>query len=64
VRLGEGDRWSVTVTVKAESRHQTGLSGPEGRGLHVTGFEYADQSSDTQQTIRVLYERLTADEPA
>jgi hypothetical protein len=28
------------------------------------GFEYADQSPDTQQTLRVLYERLAADEPA
>jgi hypothetical protein len=27
------------------------------------GFEYADQTPDTQQTIRVLYERLAADEP-
>jgi hypothetical protein len=28
------------------------------------GFEYEDQSPDTQQTLRVLYERLAADRPA
>jgi hypothetical protein len=28
------------------------------------GFEYEDQNADTQQTLRVLYERLAADRPA
>ena len=62
VRIHEGERWSVTVT--AESRHRQSSDLEDGRVRHVTGFEYADQSPDTQQTLRVLYERLAADEPA
>jgi hypothetical protein len=62
VRIHEGERWSVTVT--AESRHRQSSDLDDGRVRHVTGFEYADQSPDTQQTLRVLYERLAADEPA
>jgi hypothetical protein len=61
VRIHEGERWSVTVT--AESRHRQS-SDLDGSVRYVTGFEYADQSPDTQQTIRILYERLAADEPA
>ena len=62
VRIHEGERWSVTVT--AESRHRQSSDLEDGRVRHVTGFEYADQSTDTQQTLRILYERLAADEPA
>ena len=62
VRIHEGERWSVTVT--AESRHRQSSDLEDGRVRHVTGFEYADQSADTQQTLRILYERLAADEPA
>ena len=61
VRIHEGDRWSVTVT--AESRHRQSSDLDDGRVRHVMGFEYADQSPDTQQTIRVLFERLAADQP-
>jgi len=59
LRLREGDRWSVTVT--AASRHRRTKGGDAGR-RHITGFEYADQNPDTQQTIRVLFERLAAEE--
>jgi hypothetical protein len=62
VRLQEDQRWSVTVT--AASRHRRSTRNPDGSMRHVMGFEYADQSPDTQQTIRVLYERLAADQPA
>lgn len=62
VRLQEGDRWSVTVT--AASRHRRATRTPDGRMLHVTGFQYEDQNPDTQQTIRVLFEFLAADQPA
>jgi len=61
VRITEGERWSVTVT--AESRHRQSSDLDDGRVRHVMGFEYADQSPDTQQTIRVLFERLSADQP-
>jgi hypothetical protein len=61
VRLQEGERWSVTVT--ASSRHGRSMKTSDGRTLHVMGFEYSDQSPDTQQTIRVLFERLSADQP-
>ena len=60
VRIQEGERWSVTVT--AASRHsQTPEQDESAR--YVMGFEYEDQSPDTKQTIRVLFERLAADEP-
>jgi hypothetical protein len=62
VRIQEGERWSVTVT--AESRHRQSSDLEDGNVRHVMGFEYADQSPDTQQTIRVLFERLAADQPA
>jgi hypothetical protein len=61
VRLQENDRWSVTVT--AASRHRRSTRTPEGAVRHVMGFEYEDQSADTQQTIRILFERLSADRP-
>lgn len=61
VRIQEGERWSVTVT--AASRHVQTITGPDGVARYVMGFEYSDQSADTQQTIRVLFERLAADEP-
>jgi hypothetical protein len=61
VCIQQGDRWSVTVT--AESRHrQTRLMG-DGTRRYIMGFEYADQSPATQQTIRILFERLAAEEP-
>jgi hypothetical protein len=59
VRLQEGDRWSVTVT--AASRHRRITRTPQGGECHITGFEYEDQNPDTQQTIRVLFERLAAE---
>jgi hypothetical protein len=59
VRLREGDRWSVTVTA-ASRHHRTDGSGAGIR--HITGFEYEDQNPDTQQTIRVLFERLVSEE--
>jgi len=59
VRLREGDRWSVTVTA-ASRHHRTGQI--DGGQRHITGFEYEDQNPDTQQTIRVLFERLAAEE--
>jgi len=62
VRLQEDDRWSVTVT--AASRHRRSTRNPDGSTRHVMGFEYEDQSPDTQHTLRVLYERLAADRPA
>ena len=62
VRLQEGDRWSVTVT--AASRHRSATQGADGLVRHVMGFEYKDQTPDTQQTIRILFERLAADQPA
>ena len=62
VRLQEDDRWSVTVT--AASRHRRSTRNADGSMRHVMGFEYEDQSPDTQQTLRVLYERLAADQPA
>ena len=62
VRLQEDERWSVTVT--AASRHRRTTRHPDGTTRHVMGFEYEDQSPDTQQTLRVLYERLAADRPA
>ena len=62
VRIHEGERWSVTVT--AESRHRQSSDLEDGSVRHVMGFEYSDQSPDTQQAIRILYERLAADEPA
>ena len=61
VRIQEGERWSVTVT--AASRHAQTVEKDDGSVRYVMGFEIADQSPDTQQTIRVLFERLTADEP-
>jgi hypothetical protein len=61
VRIQEADRWSVTVT--AASRHRRSSDRDDGTIRHVMGFEYADQSQDTQQTIRVLFERLAADTP-
>jgi hypothetical protein len=61
VRLQEGERWSVTVT--AASRHQRLMRGSEGATRHVMGFEYEDQTPDTQHTLRVLFERLAADTP-
>ncbi len=61
VRLQEGERWSVTVT--AASRHQRTARSADGAVRHVVGFEYADQTPDTQHTIRVLFERLAADRP-
>ena len=60
VRLQEGDRWSVTVT--AASRHRRAMETGKGTTYHVTGFEYEDQNPDTQQTLRVLFERLLAEE--
>ena len=62
VRLQEDERWSVTVT--AASRHRRTTRNPDGTTRHVMGFEFEDQSPDTQQTLRVLYERLAADRPA
>jgi len=61
VRIQEGERWSVTVT--AASRHGQMTRADDGTVSYVMGFEIADQSPDTQQTIRVLFERLAADEP-
>lgn len=61
VRLQEGDRWSVTVM--AASRHNGRTVAHNGDTRHIMGFEYEDQNADTQQTIRVLYERLAADRP-
>ena len=58
VRIQEGERWSVTVT--AASRHGQ-VSADKTR--YVMGFQISDQSPDTQQIIRVLFERLAADEP-
>ena len=60
VRLQEGQRWSVTVT--AASRHRRVSQTGDGAMCHVTGFEYEDQSPDTQQTLRILFERLAAEE--
>lgn len=62
VRLQEDELWSVTVT--AASRHRRSTRNPDGTTRHVMGFEYEDQPPDTQQTLRVLYERLAADDPA
>ena len=61
VRIQEGERWSVTVT--ATSRHAESVDREDGAVKHVMGFEISDQPADTQQTIRVLFERLAADEP-
>lgn len=61
IRLQEDERWSVTVT--AASRHRRSTRNPDGSVRHVMGFEYADQNPDTQQTLRVLFERLAADQP-
>jgi PilZ domain len=61
VRIQEGERWSVTVT--ASSRHAQTTEHNDGTVKYVMGFEISDQSADTQQTIRVLFERLAADEP-
>ena len=61
VRIQEGERWSVTVT--AASRHEQTVEKADGPAKYVMGFEISDQSADTQQTIRVLFERLAADEP-
>ena len=61
VRIQEGERWSVTVT--AASRHSQIPEQDDGTTSFVMGFEYEDQSPDTKQTIRVLFERLAADEP-
>ena len=61
VRLQEGDRWSVTVT--AASRHNGHQRTTEGGVRYIMGFEFEDQSPDTQQTLRILYERLAADRP-
>lgn len=60
VRLSEGDRWSVTVT--AASRHHRTQPSPGGP-RHVMGFEFQDQSPATQHTLRLLCERLVADQP-
>ena len=62
VRLQEDELWSVTVT--AASRHRRTMRNPDGTTRHVMGFEFEDQAPDTQRTLRVLYERLAADEPA
>ena len=62
VRLQEDDLWSVTVT--AASRHRRTARDADGTVRHVMGFEYEDQSPDTQRTLRVLFERLAADQPA
>ena len=61
VRLQEGERWSVTVT--AASRHHQSRKSARGGVHHVLGFEYEDQTPETQHTIRVLFERLAADQP-
>jgi hypothetical protein len=61
VRLQEGERWSVTVT--AASRHHQSRRSAKGDVHHVMGFEYEDQTPETQHTIRVLFERLAADQP-
>jgi hypothetical protein len=62
VRLQDDERWSVTVT--AASRHQHSMRAPDGTLRYVMGFEYEDQTPDTQHTLRVLFERLEADQPA
>jgi len=59
VRLREGDRWSVTVTAASRHHREANIDGGK---RHITGFEYEDQNADTQQTIRVLFERLAAEE--
>ena len=61
VRLQEGERWSVTVT--AASRHHGHSRAHDGSVRYLMGFEYEDQSPETRQTIRVLFERLAADRP-
>ncbi len=61
VRIQEAGRWSVTVT--AASRHRESSDREDGTIRHVMGFEYSDQSIDTQQTMRILFERLAADTP-
>jgi hypothetical protein len=61
VRLQAGERWSVTVT--AASRHQSSTRGADGCAHHVMGFEYEDQTLETQHILRVLVERLEADTP-
>jgi hypothetical protein len=61
VRIQEGERWSVTVT--AASRHTQTVEREDGTVRYAMGFEISDQLPDTQQTIRVLFERLAADEP-
>ena len=61
VRLHEGDRWSVTVT--AASRHRQSVRSPDGVTTHVMGFEYKDHPPETQHTLRILFERLSADQP-
>ena len=62
IRLHEGERWSVTVN--ASSRHRQTLKSPDGSMHYVMGFQYNDQNPDTQQILRVLFERLAADGPA
>jgi len=62
IRLHEGERWSVTVN--ASSRHRQAIKAQDGAMRYVMGFEYNDQNPDTQQILRVLFERLAADRPA
>jgi hypothetical protein len=60
IRLHEGDRWSLTVT--AASRHHQSTRVADGAVRYVIGFEYEDQTPDTQQTLRVLFEILAAEQ--
>jgi hypothetical protein len=62
IRLHEGERWSVTVN--AASRHRQVIKAQDGAMRYIMGFEYNDQNPDTQQILRVLFERLAADRPA
>jgi hypothetical protein len=62
IRLHEGERWSVTVN--ASSRHRQTVKAQDGAIRHIMGFEYGEQNPDTQQILRVLFERLAADRPA
>ncbi len=62
IRLHEGERWSVTVN--ASSRHHQAIKAQDGAMTYIIGFEYNDQNPDTQQILRVLFERLAADQQA
>ena len=61
VRFTAQNRWSVTVT--ASSRYSRSSHDADGGIRYITGFKYEHQSSDTQHTIEMMFEKIASDFP-